>query len=151
VKMTFGRAVLVGRWFALGLLFLVLFWGYAMFWFPMMTVALLLTSVIAFDGLKEFRQLHITTDRSVVFLLLVSMTLMLPAAMAKSPASVLHYANGIVSILAAFVLTKDIKNLKRALKFTLITSQLIILGYLLQTGYMVSPLDFMLKSGSSNV
>ncbi|MGK5033750.1 hypothetical protein [Janthinobacterium sp. LB3P118] len=89
-------------------------------------------------------------ERGVMLLLLCTLTLMLPLSTMRSWTAPMHYGVSLLSMGAAFVLSRDIDALLAACKYSLLTALAALFAALLVTGLSDFPLENLIPDSSSN-
>lgn len=90
----------------------------------------------------------ITRNMSIV--LVIALTAMLPISLLRNETAIFHYLIVLASLGSAYVLTRNLYVYLSASRWSLIATQLLVLGYLYFSGLDDFPLENMLPDSSSN-
>ncbi|APA67021.1 hypothetical protein YQ44_03365 [Janthinobacterium sp. 1_2014MBL_MicDiv] len=89
-------------------------------------------------------------ERWVMLLLLCTLTLMLPLSTMRSWTAPMHYGVSLLSMAAAFVLSRNMEALLAACKYSLVIALTVLLATLSVTGLGDFPLENLIPDSSSN-
>ncbi|MEX0142999.1 hypothetical protein D3C87_552660 [compost metagenome] len=89
-------------------------------------------------------------ERYVMLLLLCTLTVMLPLSTMRSWTAPMHYGVSLLSMAAAFVLSRDKDALLVACKYSLLTALAALFAALFVTGFSDFPLENLIPDSSSN-
>lgn len=98
---------------------------------------------------RMFRMAN-NVERSVMLLLLCTLTLMLPLSTMRSWTAPMHYGISLLSMGAAFVLSRDKDALLAACKYSLLATLAALFAALFVTGLNDFPLENLIPDSSSN-
>ncbi|MGE0581172.1 MAG: hypothetical protein AB7P31_03385 [Steroidobacteraceae bacterium] len=110
---------------------------------------LVLAFVAVLANAKVFSQSS-QRERNVTLALVLVTSIMLPISLLRSLTGVIHYAVVLVSLGAAYVLTRDTNVYVRASRWVLVSAQLYIFSYLVRHGIRNFPLQDIIPNSSSN-
>lgn len=111
--------------------------------YVLVAVGMLVVNLQLFGGAS-------TKERNATLVVIATVTLMLPLSTIRSETALLHYVEVLVSLGAAFVLTRNLPTYRLASQLTLLAAQAAICIYLANTGLLGFPLDNMIPESSSN-
>ena len=89
-------------------------------------------------------------EMNAAVVLIGAMLLILPFSVFRSETAILHYLGTLVSLSAAFVLTRDLRVYLLASQASVVLVQGLVVAYLLQVGLEDFPLEDMVPNSSSN-
>jgi len=115
----------------------------------LMGAYLLLALVVIVANVRVFASAN-PRERNVAVALAVVLTVMLPISLLRSEASLVHYIVVLVSMGAAFVLTRDAEIYLAASRITLLAAQTYTCVYVLRHGIANFPLAQMIPDSSAN-
>jgi hypothetical protein len=101
------------------------------------------------SNLEALRELGFR-ERVAMWILIVVSTACLPIAVMRNATAIAHYAVGMVSILCAVVVTRNLAALCTAMRVTLVTVQILLIVYSLSVGIAAGPLDKLLAPHTSS-
>lgn len=135
---------------ALTLFMIILVQGYLAYNLTLMAIASLFMVAFTLAFRRDILRTRLTTNRLIMLIVIPTMTLTLPFALYKNVAAPLHYGIGVLSIIAAYVISKFPIEACQGVGITLFAFQSVTLIYLFTTDISVLPLDHMFEASSSN-
>jgi hypothetical protein len=115
----------------------------------LLAIYFVVTSGVVLANLRRFRSFT-ARERIGVAVLAASLTLMLPLSMLEDPTGLAHYVVTLVSLGAAYVLTRNAETFLRAIRLCLLGAQAGLLVFVLIVGLDDFPLEKLLQDTSSN-
>lgn len=89
-------------------------------------------------------------ERNAAVVFVATLTVILPLSVIRSETGVIHYIGSLISLGAAFVLSRNLQVYWAASRAVLIAAQLAVVVYLARVGLADFPLETMLPDSSSN-
>jgi len=89
-------------------------------------------------------------EKNVLILMVLAVSVMLPISLMRSETAIIHFVGTLVSLGAAFVLTRNVQVFLAASRITLVAAQLYVFAYLAKRGIANFPLADMIPDSSSN-
>jgi hypothetical protein len=123
--------------------------GFAGHVLPLSAAFLLIATGCLLANTQLVREANVRERNAAIVLVLV-LTAMLPISTLRNETAVIYYFSSLVSLGAAFMLTRNVDVYLRASRYILVGSQAAVLTFLMVNGIANFPLEHMIPNSSSN-
>lgn len=150
MKIVYNQTTLLSTTFVFFLFTFTLVGGYLYYDLIWMLVGAAFMLFFTVKGKHYILKKRLTANNLIIWIMLITMTLTWPFALYKTTGAIFHYGVGVLSIFAAYVISKHPNEACRSVGLTLFTIQGLTVAYLATTGHSVLPLDHIIENSSSN-